>query len=80
MQFYNKVMHCDCCHKRIHSYSWYKNESFCFAFPAYTTEGHKWLCGHCLYCYNILDRFPTEKERNLDPSELNKIRIKERGI
>lgn len=84
MVFYDKVMHCDCCKKRVDHVWEVKKRNYryqwAYLFSVYTTEGRKWLCGHCLYCYNILDRFPTKKERNLDSSELNAIRIKEKGI
>ena len=65
--------YCDCCKKSLwfEYFNGYKEK---WAYPAETTKGRKYLCHDCLRAYNILDRFPNEKERNMDYVSLIKRR------
>lgn len=83
MVFYDKVIYCECCKKRVDRI-WEDKErnyryQWAYLFPVCTTEGRRWLCGNCLYAYNILDRLPDEKESLMDRTSLMKKRRQERG-
>ena len=77
MLFINKVMFCDCCNRMMTMFDTGHRESWCYAYRAETTEGRKWLCWECMYCYNILDRLPSEYERSFSPAHLKKVAERE---
>lgn len=73
---FKKFMICDCCHRIINHNDYFTGhrQDWCYAWRACTTQGEMWLCNGCIRAYNILDRLPTEKERQMDMTSLNKRR------
>lgn len=66
-------MKCDCCKRIINHCDWLnKDYEWCYAWKACTTQGEMWLCSKCIVAYNILDRLPDKKERQMDWKSLNK--------
>ena len=63
LNMYMNKAHCDNCGRRTHYL-----ERVC------TVEGNKDICWGCRLAYNILDRLPNAKERNMNVDALWKRR------
>ena len=72
MRITNKVMFCDNCNRQIELYEHGYRRIVGWIYPVETTKGRKMLCWKCLQAFNVLERLPSDMERNMSVDSLQK--------